>query len=49
MPYVALGLIAFVLWLYCLVDVITCPEHSVRNLPKLAWLAQIFLRADVPA
>lgn len=43
MPYAVLGLITFVLWLYCLVDVITCPEQSVRNLPKLAWLVIVLL------
>lgn len=38
MPYAVLGLITLILWIYCLVDVITCPESEMRNLPKMMWL-----------
>ncbi|NHA00924.1 PLDc_N domain-containing protein [Nocardioides sp. W3-2-3] len=34
LPYAAVG----VLWLFCLVDVITSREDSVRNLAKTWWL-----------
>lgn len=43
MPYAILGLITMVLWIYCIVDVITCPETEVRNLPKLVWLLIVLL------
>jgi hypothetical protein len=35
------------LWLFCIIDVITTPEDSVRNLPKLAWLLIIILLVDI--
>ncbi|KAA0022622.1 PLD nuclease N-terminal domain-containing protein [Antrihabitans cavernicola] len=38
MPYAVFALLTLVLWIYCLVDVITCPESEVRNLPKIMWL-----------
>ena len=38
-----LGVVAFALCVYCLVDVIGSPEHRVRNLPKLAWLLLVLL------
>lgn len=37
-PYAVVGLITLILWIYCLVDAITCPENEVRNLPKVAWI-----------
>ncbi|NUR88974.1 MAG: PLDc_N domain-containing protein [Nonomuraea sp.] len=39
----ALGLATLVLWLYCLFDVITTPEASCRNLPKIAWVIIVLL------
>lgn len=36
MPY--LGLIIMVLWVFCLVDVITAEDGAVRHLPKMMWL-----------
>lgn len=43
MPYAVVGLLTLVLWLYCLVDVLTCPETHVRNLPKVAWVFIVLL------
>ncbi|MDO9494716.1 MAG: PLDc N-terminal domain-containing protein [Nocardioides sp.] len=37
------GVVAFVLWVYCLVDVIGTPERNVRNLPKVGWLLLVLL------
>lgn len=34
--------IIFVFWLYCLIEVITTPEGSVRNLGKNIWLLIVF-------
>lgn len=36
MPY--LGLIITVLWVFCLIDVITADEGGIRHLPKMVWL-----------
>lgn len=33
-----LFLVELVLLVYCVLNVITTPEHEVRNLPKLVWL-----------
>ncbi len=35
-------LLVLVLWVYCLVDVITAREDSVRNLAKTWWLLIVF-------
>lgn len=43
----ALGLLAFAVWIFCIVDVITTPDHQVRNLPKLVWLLIVLLFADI--
>jgi hypothetical protein len=43
MPSVILGLALLAFWLYCLFDVITTREESVRNLPKILWLMVIVL------
>lgn len=43
----AAGLLLVALWLFCIVDVITTPEHRVRNLPKLAWVFIVILLADI--
>jgi hypothetical protein len=34
-----LGLAELALFVYCLIDVISSDEGSIRNLPKLAWVA----------
>jgi len=34
--------IIFIFWLYCLIEVITSPEGSVRNLGKNLWLLIVF-------
>ncbi|WP_433603198.1 PLD nuclease N-terminal domain-containing protein [Nocardia sp. CA-135953] len=43
MPYAVLGLITSALWVYCLVDIITCTDAGIRKLPKLAWLIVILV------
>ncbi|MFC7962833.1 PLDc N-terminal domain-containing protein [Rhodococcus sp. NPDC003994] len=36
MPY--LGLLVMVLWVFCLIDVITADDTGVRHVPKMVWL-----------
>ncbi len=36
------GLVILVLWIYCLVDVISARDDSVRNLGKTWWLVIVF-------
>lgn len=36
-------LLILILWIYCLVDVITAREDGVRNLAKTWWLLIVFL------
>jgi|1186.fasta_scaffold10923_3 hypothetical protein len=43
----ALALVAFAVWIFCLIDVITTPEGQCRNLPKLVWLLLVIVLADV--
>ncbi|MCM6778837.1 PLDc N-terminal domain-containing protein [Nocardia sp. CDC159] len=43
MPYALVGLITLVLWVYCLIDVITSPESEIRHLPKALWLIIVIL------
>ena len=47
MPSVILGLALLAFWLYCLFDVITTPEESVRNLPKILWLIVVIFLPDL--
>ncbi len=47
MPNVIVGLALLGFWLYCLFDVITTPEASVRNMPKLIWVLIVVLLADL--
>ncbi|MFT7021273.1 MAG: hypothetical protein ACJA07_000347 [Rhodococcus sp. (in: high G+C Gram-positive bacteria)] len=35
-PY--LGLLIMLLWVFCLIDVITADEGGIRHLPKMVWL-----------
>lgn len=37
------GLVVFVLWVYCLVDVIGTRDDRVRHLPKWAWIVIVLL------
>ena len=37
------GVLIFVLWLYCLIDVITSPPGGARHLSKNLWLLIVFL------
>ncbi|MGV8875751.1 MAG: PLD nuclease N-terminal domain-containing protein [Rhodococcus sp. (in: high G+C Gram-positive bacteria)] len=42
MPYV--GLLVMLLWVFCLIDVITADDGGVRYLPKIVWvLLVVFL------
>lgn len=41
------GLLFLALWIFCIVDVITTPEHQVRNLPKIVWLIVVVLLVDI--
>jgi phospholipase D-like protein len=43
----ALGVVAFVLWIFCILDVITTPENAFRNLPKIVWLLIVIMLLDV--
>jgi hypothetical protein len=42
-----LGIVAFGVWIFCIIDVITQPEQAIRNLPKLVWLLIVILLADI--
>ncbi len=42
---VALGLL--VLWIFCILDVISTEEVLIRNLPKLFWLLIVIILPDV--
>lgn len=42
-----LALIAFAVWIFCIIDVITTPDELCRNLPKLVWLLLVILLMDV--
>jgi hypothetical protein len=44
------GFVALVflgLWIFCIVDVITTPNGTTRNLPKLAWVFIVILLAEI--
>jgi hypothetical protein len=43
----ALALVAFAVWVFCIIDVITTPEGDCRNLPKLVWLLLVIILVDV--
>jgi Phospholipase_D-nuclease N-terminal len=42
-----LAVIAFAVWVFCIIDVITTPDGQCRNLPKLAWLLLVIILVDV--
>jgi hypothetical protein len=37
------GAVVLLLWIYCLLEVITTEESRIRNLPKLSWLLIVLL------
>jgi Phospholipase_D-nuclease N-terminal len=41
------GLLLLGLWLFCLIDAITTPDGTQRNLPKIAWVLIVLLLADI--
>lgn len=41
--YAVIGPVVFVLWIYCVIDVITRRPEDIRNLPKVAWLVLVLL------
>jgi hypothetical protein len=45
----AAGVVFLVLWLYCLLDVITTDSASVRNLPKLTWVFIVIILFEIGA
>jgi len=49
MPSVILGLALLAFWLYSLFDVITTPEESVRNFPKILWVLVVVFLLDIGA
>jgi hypothetical protein len=44
-----LGLLGFLLWVYCIFDVISADESLVRNLPKMTWLIIVVITHAVGA
>lgn len=43
------GLVVLGLWLFCVLDVITTDEASVRNLPKMTWVIIVIFLFDIGA
>jgi hypothetical protein len=43
------GLVLFVLWVFCVIDVITTDAALCRNLPKPVWVLIVLLLFDVGA
>ena len=41
------GVLAFAVWVFCIIDVITTPQERIRNLPKLLWLLIVILLIDI--
>ncbi|MDP8975601.1 MAG: PLD nuclease N-terminal domain-containing protein [Actinomycetota bacterium] len=44
-----LGLLGFLLWVYCVFDVISADGSQVRNLPKMTWLMIVVVTNAVGA
>lgn len=44
-----LGLLGFLLWAYCIFDVIAADESLVRHLPKVTWLIIVVITNAVGA
>ncbi|KAA8888965.1 hypothetical protein F3087_08170 [Nocardia colli] len=49
MPYAVVGLLTLALWIYCLIDIITCPDVGIRHLPKMGWLIVVILLPTIGA
>ncbi len=49
MPYAVFGFLTLALWVYCLVDIVTCPEAGIRHLPKMGWLLVVLLVPTIGA
>jgi hypothetical protein len=50
MPDIVAGFVAigfFVLWIYCIYDVITTDDAIIRHLPKVVWLLIVVLLSDI--
>lgn len=43
----AFGLLMLAVWIFCIVDVVTTPAASVRNLPKLVWALIVIVGVDI--
>jgi hypothetical protein len=43
------GVAVLALWLYCVLDVITSDEASIRNLPKMAWVFIVIVLFEIGA
>jgi hypothetical protein len=41
------AVIAFAVWIFCIIDVISTPDTQVRNLPKPLWVVVVILLVDV--
>jgi Phospholipase_D-nuclease N-terminal len=49
-PFIAGGVVAlafFILWLYCIFDVISTEEGLPRNMPKMVWLLVVIFLPTV--
>jgi hypothetical protein len=42
-----LGIVAFGVWIFCIIDVVTQPEQGIRTFPKLVWLLVVVLLMDI--
>lgn len=42
-----LALLFIGLWVFCVIDVITTPDGTCRNLPKVAWLLIVLLLPEI--
>lgn len=42
MLYLYFSAAVFIVWIFCLVDVLTTAEVDCRNLPRVAWLVIVF-------
>lgn len=45
----AVSLVLLLLWVFCLIDVITTDESLCRNLPKTWWVLVVLLLFDIGA
>ncbi|MFD4368778.1 PLD nuclease N-terminal domain-containing protein [Rhodococcus sp. NPDC058521] len=47
MPYFLFGLVTMLLWVFCIVDVITRNEREIVHLPKMGWLVVVIVLPTV--